>query len=187
MWPLKQGKEMWTCLGKKGILVLFTALCNFSCDSSGQTQTLHTTSVECLMQWAICKTIHGNPVHMWLWKNLYSLSCVCMVTQSCLTLCHTVDCSSPGSSVHGTFQVKILRQVAPGDLPNPGIQPVSPVFPALAGGLFTTAPPGKPKLQSPHLKTNTISPAPHCVGRRVKQGKRHKAPSMEPGDWGPMT
>ena len=29
----------------------------------------------------------------------------------------------------------------PGDLPNPGIEPVSPT---LAGGLFTTEPPGKP-------------------------------------------
>ena len=30
---------------------------------------------------------------------------------------------------------------SPGDLPNPGIAPVSP---ALAGGFFTTEPPGKP-------------------------------------------
>ena len=30
----------------------------------------------------------------------------------------------------------------PGDLPDPGIRPVSSVFPALAGGLFTTVPPG---------------------------------------------
>ena len=29
------------------------------------------------------------------------------------------------------------------DLPNPGIKPVSPVSPALAGGFFTTEPPGK--------------------------------------------
>ena len=29
----------------------------------------------------------------------------------------------------------------PGDLPDPGIEPVSP---ALAGGFFTTEPPGKP-------------------------------------------
>ena len=29
----------------------------------------------------------------------------------------------------------------PGDLPNPGIEPMSPV---LAGGFFTTEPPGKP-------------------------------------------
>ena len=30
----------------------------------------------------------------------------------------------------------------PGDLPIPGIKPASPAFPALAGGLFTTEPPG---------------------------------------------
>ena len=32
-----------------------------------------------------------------------------------------------------------------GDLPNPGIEPTSPVSPALAGGFFTIKPPGKPK------------------------------------------
>ena len=32
----------------------------------------------------------------------------------------------------------------PGDLPNPGIEPVSPASPALAGGFFTTEPSGKP-------------------------------------------
>ena len=31
----------------------------------------------------------------------------------------------------------------PGDLPDPGIEPVSPVSPTLTGGFFTTAPPGK--------------------------------------------
>ena len=33
---------------------------------------------------------------------------------------------------------------SPGDLPNPGIEPMSPVSPALVGLLFTTEPPGKP-------------------------------------------
>ena len=32
----------------------------------------------------------------------------------------------------------------PGDLPSPGIEPASLVSPALAGGFFTTVPPGKP-------------------------------------------
>jgi len=32
----------------------------------------------------------------------------------------------------------------PGDLPDPGIKPMSPASPALAGGFFTTEPPGKP-------------------------------------------
>ena len=34
----------------------------------------------------------------------------------------------------------------PRDLPNPGIEPKSLVPPALAGGFFTTSPPGKPPL-----------------------------------------
>ena len=33
---------------------------------------------------------------------------------------------------------------SPGDLPDPGIEPASLVSPALAGGFFTTEPPGKP-------------------------------------------
>ena len=32
----------------------------------------------------------------------------------------------------------------PGDLPNPELEPVSLVSPALAGGFFASAPPGKP-------------------------------------------
>ena len=34
-----------------------------------------------------------------------------------------------------------------GDLADPGIEPGSPVSPALAGGFFTTKPPGKPETQ----------------------------------------
>ena len=32
----------------------------------------------------------------------------------------------------------------PGDIPHPGIEPRSLMSPALAGGFFTTEPPGKP-------------------------------------------
>ena len=31
------------------------------------------------------------------------------VTQSCPTLCDLMDCSPPGSSVHGIFQTRILE------------------------------------------------------------------------------
>ena len=68
--------------------------------------------------------------------------CVCVHAQLCLTLCNPMDCSLPGSSVHGIFQARILEQVAissPGDRPNPGVKPVSPASPALAGGFFTTS------------------------------------------------
>ena len=55
-----------------------------------------------------------------------------------------MDCSLPGSSVLGIFQARMLEWVAISffrDLPNPGIEPESPT---LAGGFFTTEPPGKP-------------------------------------------
>ena len=42
--------------------------------------------------------------------------------QSCLTLRNPMDCSPPGSSVHGILQARILDWVAilpPGDLPDP--------------------------------------------------------------------
>ena len=65
------------------------------------------------------------------------------VAQSCLTLCNPMDCSLPGSSLHGILQARILEWVAiftsPGDLPNPGIEPGSPAFQADA---LTSKPPG---------------------------------------------
>ena len=55
-----------------------------------------------------------------------------------------MDCSPPSSSVYGIFQARILEPVAisPGDLPDSGIEPALPVSSALAGGSFTTEPPG---------------------------------------------
>ena len=50
-----------------------------------------------------------------------------------------MGCNMPGASVHGIFQAKKnwseLPFSTPGDLPDPGIKPVSP---ALAGGFFIT-------------------------------------------------
>ena len=51
-------------------------------------------------------------------------------------------------SVHGMSQQEYwsgLPFLPPGDLPNPGLKPMSPVVPALAGTFFTTEPPGKCK------------------------------------------
>ena len=60
--------------------------------------------------------------------------------QSCPTLCHPMDRSPPGSSVHGSLQARILEWVAmpsSRDLPTPGITPTSLTSPALAGRFFT--------------------------------------------------
>ena len=69
--------------------------------------------------------------------------CCCSVAQLCLTLCDSMDCSLPGSSVRRIFQARILEWVVISfsrGLPNPGIEPESP---ALPGGFFTTEPPGQ--------------------------------------------
>ena len=49
-----------------------------------------------------------------------------LVAQSCLLLCDPMDCSLPGSFVHGISQARILEWVAihsPGNLPQPGTEP----------------------------------------------------------------
>ena len=38
--------------------------------------------------------------------------CVCVCGQSCLTLSDPMNCSQPGSSVHGMSQARILEWVA---------------------------------------------------------------------------
>ena len=52
--------------------------------------------------------------------------------------CNLMDCSLPGSSVHGISQARMLEWMpllSPEYLPKPGIKPT---FPALAAGFFTT-------------------------------------------------
>ena len=53
-----------------------------------------------------------------------------------------MDCSLPGSSVHGILQVRTLEWVAissSGDLPDPVIEPGSLTSLALAGRFFTAS------------------------------------------------
>ena len=60
-----------------------------------------------------------------------------VLVQSCPTLCDPVDCSLPGSSVHGIFQEEYwsgLPFPSPGDLSNPGSEPR---IPALLCKFFT--------------------------------------------------
>ena len=49
----------------------------------------------------------------WLFEFATARVCVRAESlKSCLTLCNPVDCSLPGSSVHGILQARILEQVA---------------------------------------------------------------------------
>ena len=71
---------------------------------------------------------------------------LCSDAQSYLTLCDPMDCSLPGSSVHGILQARILEWVAipfsRGYSGNQGTKlhlSLSPKSPPSAGGFFTTS------------------------------------------------
>ena len=70
--------------------------------------------------------------------------CLCvLVTHSRPSLCDPVDCSPPGSSVHGVLQARVQEWAAvafSGGLSNPGIKLVPSESPGLAGGFFITSP-----------------------------------------------
>ena len=69
------------------------------------------------------------------------------VAKLCLTLMTpwTVACQTPLSMGFPRQEYcSGLSFPTPGDLPDSGIQPTSPVAPALAGRLLITVPPGKP-------------------------------------------
>ena len=73
------------------------------------------------------------------WTNHFIITLLCAVAQSCLTLCDPMNCSPPGSSVHGISQARILRGLPfppPGDLPDPGIDSAPPTSPALQVDFF---------------------------------------------------
>ena len=66
------------------------------------------------------------------------------VAQSCLTPSDPMDCSPPGSSIHGILQARVPEWVAISfarDLPDQGSNPGSTTFQADA---LTSEPPGKP-------------------------------------------
>ena len=69
---------------------------------------------------------------------------LCLVAQSCLTLCHAMDCRPPGSSGHGDSPGKNTgcHGFLQGNLPNPGIKSR---LPALQVDSLPSEPPGKLK------------------------------------------
>ena len=112
---------------------------------------------------------------------------VLLLAQSCLTLCDPVDCSPPGSSVHGVIPARILQWVAlfllQGNIPDPGIKPESP---ALTGRFFTTETPGTPQMRKLKPKrTNTETPTPvstiaECLDVKDRETHENRKRKMTP-------
>ena len=84
-------------------------------------------------KWNLCQTLYlqrleGFTVQIFTsWVNYLVL---CLVAQSCLTLCDAMDCSPPGSSVHGDSPGKntgvgghaLLQVIFPDQGSNSGLQ-----------------------------------------------------------------
>ena len=124
--------------------------------------SLHTDSMEagkskikvsgedCLPGWQTCPShmsSHGGESEHWC-LLLLLIRLHAKLLQSCLTLCHSMDCSLQGSSVHRILQVRILEWVAMaspwpplGDFPYPGIEPTSLILLYRQAG--SLPPPGK--------------------------------------------
>ena len=72
--------------------------------------------------------------------------CVCVCVQSCLTVTLWIVARQAPLSMEFSRQEYWSRLPFPtsGCLPDPGIEPMSHLSPALAGRFFITEPPGKP-------------------------------------------
>ena len=74
------------------------------------------------------------------------LASCCLIAESCPALCDPVDCSPPGSSVHGILQARILEWAAV-SVSRGCSQPRDQTHISCTGRrvLFTAEPPGKPR------------------------------------------
>ena len=100
-------------------------------------------------------------------------------TQSCPTLGDPMDCSLPGSSIHGILQARIVDWVAmpsPENLPDPGMEPMSLISPALAVRFFRTRATWKAFICIRHMSKSTRerngSPLQYsCLGNPMDGGE----------------
>ena len=115
--------------------------------------------------------------------------------QSCPTLCDPMDCSQPGSSVHGFSRQEYwsgLPFPPPGDLPYPEIKLTFPESPTLADGFFTTSTTSEAQLWTVAIaffnvsccalpgETGTVDPKPWCTLEWPGIFKHHGCPALTP-------
>ena len=108
----------------------------------------------------LCLFLYHTHMHMHVLKSMILSSgcsvtvcrphCVCVhvcsVSQLYLTLCDPMDLSPSGSSIHGISQLRILEWDAISFSRGSSQPRDGPTSPPLAGGFFTTEPPGKSHL-----------------------------------------
>ena len=113
-------------------------------------------------------------IFFYLWKykcRCHQVKTVCACVLSCVHLLATPWTEAPGSSVRGLSQARKLKcchALLQGIFfPSPGIEPASPVSPAMAGEFFTTWPIAEDSFDIHNPRGFTLSPlelrfAPSC-------------------------
>ena len=94
-------------------------------------------------QWFHLKLKDDNSTFFSLVKHIVR---VCML--NCVQLFNSMDCSPPGSSVHGILQARILEWIAISFSRGSSQPRNGTLIPALVGRFFITKSPGKPKTHS---------------------------------------
>ena len=78
------------------------------------------------------------------WRHLHTLFKGGVHAQWCLTVCNSMDCSLPGSSIHGIFQARILAWADISSSKGSSWPRDWAWVSCIAGRFFTTVPLGKP-------------------------------------------
>ena len=91
----------------------------------------------------------GNPseirvLYQALLFSSFPICSYCSVAQSCPALCDPMDCSPPGSSVHGILRARILESVAAPSSRGSSRPRDRTWVSCITGSFFTTEPPGMP-------------------------------------------
>ena len=101
----------------------------------------------------------SSSINNWFQPSQYV--CVCIKSlQLCLTLCDPVDCSPLSMSFSRQEYWSGLPCPPPGDLPHPGMEPMSLMSFALAGGFFTTSATWEASLLVRKVKVKSLSHVP---------------------------
>ena len=80
-----------------------------------------------------------------IFQYLVYLMCIGLVTSVSLTLCNPMDCSPPGSSVHGILQARMLEWVVMPSSRGSSLPRDRTCGSCLASRFFTAEPPGQPQ------------------------------------------
>ena len=96
---------------KREIAQLCPTLCD-TMDCSPPGSSVHGIFQPRILEWVAISSSRGSSQ---LRASTWEAHIYCgggLVAKSCLTLCDTMDCSPPGSSIHGILQARILEWVA---------------------------------------------------------------------------